>query len=113
MEIIMSVARAPVTERAETNRKPVISTVSFAGVAAAIALIVTTVPVAASGPIVPPRADKGHKPPHDPGRPSKPRGHHAWHGNFVDLSLRDTGWICVKAYRDRRGIWHCTAWAMR
>jgi hypothetical protein len=115
METVMSKDRAP-------------TATALAGLAA-IALLITAGAAEASGPIVPPRPDHGHKPPpgpkpphhtppgdHNPPRDGKPHQHgrhHKWHRHLLETSLRESGWVCVKAYRDRRGFWRCTAWAMQ
>jgi hypothetical protein len=99
----------------ENIGKPAVSLAALA----AIVLLVGAGTAVASGPIVP-RDHKSQQTPKPP-RDHKPRDdkhkhhgrHHKWHRTFLETSLRDTGWICVKAYRDRRGFWRCTAWAMQ
>ena len=107
-----------ITGRAEDARsKPFVSVAAFAGLVA-IAALATVDVAAASGPIVPPRTGHGHKPPgdHKPPRDGKSHHHgrhHKWPWLFAGAPLREPEWVCVKAYRDRRGFWRCTAWVMR
>jgi hypothetical protein len=99
-------------------RKPIASLAALASLTAIAFLIATSV-ATASGPIVPPghKSQQTPKPPRDhKPRDDKPKHHgrhHKWHRHFLETSLRETGWICVKAYRDRHGFWRCTAWAMQ
>jgi rhodanese-related sulfurtransferase len=103
----------PAESATRSIRKPTCLNTVLAAFAA-IALLVAANSAWASGPIVPP----GHKSQHAPKPPRddkhKHHGrHHRWHTHFLETSLRETGWICVKAYRDRHGFWRCTAWAMQ
>jgi hypothetical protein len=112
METIM-LRNGPALNAPDHVRRRTIAIAALAG-AAALALLAGAGADAASGPIVPP----GHKSQHTPKPPrdDKPKHHgrhHKWHRHFFEASLRETGWICVKAYRDRRGFWRCAAWAMQ